>query len=211
MDKFKISYLLIIFLFNHVFSKNHTENQIWIGAQTNKLFKKIRFEISGENRYNINDNILHKSHVEILLTYKHNNMFKFSTGYRYINYDDKFKSRISIDNKSSISLYDYKLGLRMKLQRNYLNNEESEEIIFRHKFSVNRDISPSISPYLSIESFYIVSSNTFSFEKYRASSGMRFKINNQSTLKLFYCYTIRNNSNNYDITNTSGINYEYSF
>ena len=65
MDKFKISYLLIIFLFNHVFSKNNTEDHVWIGAQTNKSFKKIRFEISGENRYDISDNILHKSHVEI--------------------------------------------------------------------------------------------------------------------------------------------------
>lgn len=205
--KFKI---VILFFLSIPFA-NKNDSQLWYSFEIGKSINNFDIELTKEYRFKDDYELFHKSLTEISFSYKTFQHFKFSTFYRYISYNDKFKSRAGISNKMNFNLKEIEFSFKSKLQKDFLNNIFPEEFVFRNKLSIEYAYLPFFTPYISYESFHQFIKKNWDFEKYRSSFGIEYRISKITSLKLFYTYNGEFDKNSFEITNIIGLNYEFSF
>ena len=203
--------LIFLIIFSSIFAEVKTDDQLWYGIQFDKAINNFEFEISQENRFENNFEKFHKSLTEFSISYKLFNIFKLSTQFRNIQYDDKFKSRIGFSNKMGYSISKFDFGFKSKLQKDYLNNKTPENLVFRNKFSIEYEFSLFLEPYISHEIFHQFIDSNLNFEKYRITSGIKYDISPNTSMKIFYCYNGSFDNEDFELKNIIGINYEFSF
>ena len=207
-----VSHLCFLFLFlfplvSTIFALE-VDDALWTEIEIGKSIKNYSIDISHELRYIENYNELQKSNSEISFSYKALNSTKITCYYRYSEYSDKFKSRLGVANKYNIDFSKIELDWIVKFQKDFENNKIPEELIFRNKFLLEFEYLSFLSPYLSYETFHQLISKDIRFEKYRISSGIKYKITKDTTIKLFYIYSGKFEDNEFEITNITGLKYE---
>ena len=206
----KVALFLIIsnILFSKSFS-NSIDNELWTGLEINKkITSKVKLILGQQIRLKDHFSEFHKTFTNLSLSYKIRPLVDLLSSYRYIIYDDKNKIRINFDSKINFN-YLFLSDYRFRLQHEFDDGGQLEEILSRNKLTLELPIFGKILPYSFFESFHVFEENLFFLNEYRIGIGIKHKLSKNHSLKTYYVYKGEIENKETESTGILGIKYEY--
>lgn len=203
--------LLYIFSLSLVHPKS-IDDELWTGIELQKkISSTIKLKLEQQLRLKEHFSQFHKTFTDLSVSYKVSSNVRFTGKYRYIVYEDKVKSRISLGGKINHETDYFLTSYRSRIQREFENNELQEDMVFRNKFTLGYRLKKQFTPYLSYEFYHILNDETFSYNKFRIGIGIEYEINEDKSLEIYYLYKGEFYDSEIEATNIMGLQYGYSF
>ena len=206
--RFYLGYWLLIFCIQTSYGLD--DNQSWtsVGFEK-KLPYSFKLQFEQELRLDNQLSTFKQTFSEFSLSYSVFKGFKIEIPFRYINYKDKTKQRVSFSGSYKYSFKPVSLKYRTKYQRTYEKGEIPEELI-RNKFSIMYRLNKKIEPYVSGELFYLYNTDNDQFDEYRVSLGVAVDLPGKNSIKIFYIYKKEDiTKSSPDEVNVFGLGYKY--
>ncbi len=186
------------------------DNQLWTALVLQKgLPGKFDLEINQDIRSKDNISTFKKSITEIGLFYNFNKHLNTSVDYRYIIYSDKTGRRVSLTGRYKLTVDKFSHQYRAKFQQEIIEGDETENNL-RHKYTVRYRRETGLSPYIAIELFYLLGESRLDLLKSRVTLGVRKKLTQRNTVKLYYRIQQEVDTPDPDRTNIFGFEFEIS-
>ena len=196
-----------IIIFSNLYS-NSIDNELWTGIEIQKDYtKKFNIEVGQYIRFKDQFSQFHKTYTDVALAYQLNSIVDFSVGYRYLIYDDKTLHRVNFDSKINIEKFKYIPDLRISIQKELPH----DEIVLRHKLTIEFPKIKKFSPYCLYEGFYSANSSILLKQKYRLGIGVELNLPRKNSIKFYYYNQSELDKDNLEDTNIWGTKYEYLF
>lgn len=206
---------LCLFLFISLLTLVHSksiDDELWTGIELKKkISSTIKLKVEQQLRLKEHFSQFHKTFTDFSLSYKVSPIVKFTGKYRYIVYEDKVKSRISLGCKINLETNYFLTSYRFRLQRDFERNEPQEDSVLRNKFTLGYPLIKQFTPYISYEFFHILKDESLSYNKFRIGLGIEYEINEDKSLEIYCLYKGEFVKSEIEATNIIGLQYGYSF
>ncbi len=226
MNVYKNILLLLVLLFITIgFTQAQINDfELWTGVKlSKKINDKLSISFEEEFRFNENATSIKKFHSDIGVSYKLHSKIKLGVYYRFIqkqkiNHNYSSRHRYYINLTISENIQRLKISIRNRFQTKYTdlysddmgmvpNNYLREKLAFEYNIRKN-----PVTPYISGEIYYQLNGiNSHQFNKYRITAGVKRKINNNSSIGLYYRQQNQFNVENPAHSYILGISYSYKF
>lgn len=211
--------LIISIAFNFSLFSQAPDNQLWTGLEINiPITKKIDFELTQQIRLNNNLNDVNWHLTDIGLSYSFNKDLKANFTYRYKFYQSDFQNVFYLGLTYDEKLWKirYKVKSRYQLKLGYefekdLMERETDEGVWRNRFTLGYDTDTWIEPYIASEIFYLFNNDNYTdrFITIRYYAGMDFDKFEKQTLSLFLMYEEEFNIKNPNKSFVIGVFYKF--
>lgn len=188
------------------------DNESWTSVSfEKKLPYSLKLEFEQELRLKDQISTFKKTFSEISLSYKVFDGLRIQIPYRYINYKDKIKQRLSFGGSYKHSFKSINLKYRTKFQRTY-EPEESPDDLIRNKLSVEYKLDKKVKPYIAGELFHLYNEEPPQFDEYRISFGLIVSVLTNNSIKIFFMYKKEDiTKSSLDEINVFGLAYSFNW
>jgi len=186
--RFYLGYWLLIFCIQSSYGLD--DNQSWTSVGFDKKLP-YSFKLQFEQELRLQDQLstFKQTFSEFSLSYTVFKGFKIEIPFRYMNYKDKTKQRVSFGGSYKYSFKPVSLKHRTKYQKTYEKGEIPEELI-RNKFSIMYKLNKKIEPYVSGEFIQLIDAHNYPLDETRFSFGLTYELPRKNSMKIFY--TLKN-------------------
>ena len=206
--RFYLGYWLLIFCIQCSYGLD--DNQSWTSVGFDKKLP-YSFKLKFEQELRLKDQLstFKQTFSEFSLSYTVFKGFKIEIPFRYMNYKDKTKQRVSFGGSYKYSFKPVSLKHRTKYQKTYEKGEIPEELI-RNKFSIMYKLNKKIKPYVSGE-FIQLDAHNYPLDETRFSFGLTYELPRKNSMKIFYTRKIEDKTKkNPDEIGVFGLSYNFS-
>ena len=204
-----IIYTISSFLFPSI---DIEDNQVWASIEINKdIAKSINIELAHQVRYKGDEGLLDKTISELSLSSDINSEVKISVDYRYAKKDENVETRYGLNLKYDLNGSIFIPSYKIKFQQEYGNNNEPDLFLIRNKLTFDLLEYKSFKSSIYYESYHRNEEDVLRYYKYRLSSELEYSFSSTQAIELFYIYKGVFKKNHIDVTNITGIKFEYSF
>ena len=186
--RFYLGYWLLIFCIQTSYGLD--DNQSWTSVGFEKKLP-YTFKLQFEQELRLEDQLstFKQTFSEFSLSYSVFKGFKIEIPFRYMNYKDKTKQRVSFGGSYKYSFKPVSLKYRTKYQTTYEKGEIPEELI-RNKFSIMYRLNKKIEPHVSGEFIQLDYAHNYLLDETRFSFGLTYELPRKNSIKIFY--TLKN-------------------
>lgn len=189
-----------------------SDAKLWTGISVSQKINDFEFSFGEELRFDENMTHIDKVFSEIGVEYKIRKGIYGGISYRFSR-DNQYTSRnYNIRHRFDLSLAlkhkqeDFRFSFRTKYQNKSASPEENNPAFIRNKLSVKYKLKNDFTPFVSYEFFYQLNEEKI-INRTRFSLGSSYKINKKNSLKFFYIFENRFNTNNLSYNHIYGVSY----
>ena len=191
-----------------------SDAKLWTSVAISKEVND--FEFSFEEAWRLNENFTHtdKIFTELGAEYKVIKGLALGLGYRFNkenDYEDRtyiINHRIDFNATYKYKINDVKLAVRTKLQSENGPPDDISPAYWRNKFTASTSFKKDFTPYVAYEFFYQFNDQQI-INRNRLSLGTKYDFNKKSSIKLFYTFENRFNTDKPQHNHIWGIGYRY--
>ena len=188
------------------------EDEVWGSVEINKLLPhKIELELEQQFRSDDNFQNIYKMFTDVSLSYPLHLFVDIAGKFRLILADDEKEKRYGINIKVDPFDKFYIPSYKIKIQQDYNNNDEPENVVVRNKFTFTFPKWSSFKPNIYYESYHTDEDDGYEYDKFKLSIGVDYTINSEYSFELFYIYKYEFKKKNDEVTNIMGLKFEYTF
>jgi len=208
--------IIAILVLCPLFAKSQVVNdaKLWTSVSISK--KVNDFQFSFEEAWRLDENFTHtdKIFTELGAEYKVIKRLYLGVGYRFNkenNYEDQthiINHRIDFGITYKYKIKKIRLAARTKLQTKSAPPNDINPTYWRNKLTVSTSLKKVFTPYMAYEFFYQFN-NQQVITRNRFALGTKYAFNKKSSIKFFYLFENRFNTNNLKHNHIWGIGYRY--
>lgn len=204
-----IIYTISSFLFPSI---DIEDDQVWASIEINRdIAKSINMELGQQVRYKDGIGLLDKTISELSLSCNINSEVKVSVDFRYAKKDESIETRYGFNLKYDLDESIFNPSYKIKFQQEYDNNNEADLFLIRNKITFDFPEYKDFKSSMYYESYHRNEENIFRYYKYRLSLELEYSFSSTRAIELFYIYKRVFKENHINVTNITGVKFEYSF
>lgn len=210
MSKF-FSFILLLFFSAGLWAQVVSDAKLWSSITLEKKVNDFEFGLNQEFRLDENFGHVDKFFTELSAKYEIIDNFSAGLAYRFDRDNDYETKNYDLSQRIDFSLFykqkfeDLKLSYRVKYQTKTAHPTKNNPTYLRNKLTVTYDLN-DFSPYFSYEFFYQFNDQNI-INRNRTSIGSKYKINKRNSVKAYYLFENRFNTDNLEHNHIWGVGY----
>ncbi|MBL4593243.1 MAG: DUF2490 domain-containing protein [Flavobacteriales bacterium] len=189
-----------------------SDAKLWTGITVNKKINNFKFSFSEELRMDENISHIDKFFSELGAQYKITKGLCVGLNYRYSrdndyetsNYD--MKHRFDIMASYKYKLNNFRFSFRTKIQTKSASVYKNNPTFSRNKFAIKYKLENNLTPFVSYEFYYQFNEEKI-INRARFSLGSYYKIGDNHSIKIYYMFENKFNTENLKHNHIYGVSY----